>query len=74
MSKLDSILAEVLALSESERNELLARLLANGLESGERADEDAGRRGLAAWTEATRGEDWNPFYPPDLHNGERATP
>ncbi|MEW6252327.1 MAG: hypothetical protein AB1716_16935 [Planctomycetota bacterium] len=70
MCKLDTILAEILALPEGGRDELLARLLANGLGAGEHNDEAAGQRGLAAWTEAVRGEDWSAFYPADLRNGE----
>ncbi len=72
MRKLEKILAEILALREPERDELLARLLANGLSSAQHDDEAAGQRGLAAWTEATREEDWSPFYPPELRNGEKS--
>ncbi len=70
MRNLDTILAEIMALPAPERDELLARLLANGLGSAEHDEEAAGQRGLAAWTEATRGEDWSSYYPAELRHGE----
>lgn len=63
MASLKSILAEVSALSASERVELLAKLLELMTKDFEADDVAAGRRGLVAWTEMARNESWEEFYP-----------
>lgn len=66
MVSLKSILIEVNSLSPVERTELLARLLEQIAQEAEADDAAVGERGLVAWTESTRGESWQEFYPEDL--------
>ena len=73
MTKLQAILREVRSLSDSERAELLA-LLAKELAADAGSEHDAlGRRGLAAWSELSRDEDWSEFYPDSLRSGNPST-
>lgn len=66
MTKLLAILDKAGALSPAEQLELV-KFLMERLAAESEADEIAvGQRGLAAWTESSREEDWTPFYPPDL--------
>ena len=69
MTKLEAILEQASGLSPVERGQLLRLLSAQTF--GDGADDEAavGKRGLAAWTESTHGEDWCTFYPDTLRNG-----
>ncbi|MBI4602034.1 MAG: hypothetical protein HY721_08740 [Planctomycetes bacterium] len=66
MSKIDSLLEEARALSNAERRQLAEKLLLQANKEAEGEESAAGERGLAAWTESTRSEDWSPFYPSKL--------
>lgn len=66
MTKLESILGEAGSLSPAEQLELVKFLMERLAAESEADETAAGQRGLAAWTETTREEDWTPFYPPDL--------
>lgn len=74
MTQLETILEQARRLSIDEREQLLRLLSAEGFVDG--ADDEAacGERGLAAWTESTRNEDWSMFYPETLRNGGQAHP
>jgi hypothetical protein len=74
MGKLDPILSAVRGLSEAERRELLALLLADSLRDRDDDDAAIGARGLAAFTASVRNEDWSAFYPPELDNGRSSVP
>lgn len=68
MPDFDAILRQSRQLSPADRRRL-ARVLSEESGSQDEADEaDAGvgERGLAAWTESARGEDWSEFYPVEL--------
>ena len=75
MTKLEAILRDVQLLSAEERLDLLAVLHEQTPAAlDEELDGAAiGRRGLAAWTESARGEDWSAFYPDTLRNGQGPT-
>lgn len=68
MASLESILLDARSLSPSERAELVAKLLEETTRDAEAHEAAVGQRGLAAWTESTRGESWEPYYPPGLRN------
>ena len=72
MTKLEAILEQTNGLSPVEREQLLHLL--SGQAFGDGVDEEAavGKRGLAAWTASTQGEDWSMFYPDTLRNGWKA--
>lgn len=70
MTKLELILEQADALSQAEREQLLQMLSARVFSQGAGDDDSAaGQRGLALWTESTRGEDWSMYYPDSLRNG-----
>ncbi len=71
MVSLKSILAEARALPPAERAELINQLLQQTAQELDTDDTEAGQRGLAAWTESARDEDWAPFYPPQLRSAGR---
>ncbi len=73
MGKVQSILSAVRGLSESERRELLALLLADSLREHDDEDAAVGQRGIAAFTASVRDEDWSAFYPPELRNGRSSS-
>ncbi len=68
MTKVEAILEQAHGLSPGEREQLLRLLAAQAFR--ECADDDAavGKRGLAAWTESTQGENWSTFYPDTRRN------
>jgi len=68
MASLESILLDARSLSPSERAELVTKLLEEAARDVETHDAAVGQRGLAAWTESTRDESWEPHYPPGLRN------
>jgi hypothetical protein len=70
MTKVEVILEQARGLSPAEREQLVRLLAAQAYSEG--ADDEAavGKRGLAAWTESTRGEDWSMFYPQALRDGK----
>ena len=72
MTKVEAILEQTNGLTPPERKELLRMLAAQTF--GHSADGEAavGQRGLAAWAESTRGEDWSMYYPDSLGNGGRS--
>ncbi|MBN1341639.1 MAG: hypothetical protein JXQ73_03115 [Phycisphaerae bacterium] len=72
MASLESILLDARALSPAERAELVTKLLAETAQDVEADESAVGRRGLAAWTESTCGESWEPYYPPGLRNNREA--
>jgi len=74
MTKVEAILEQANGLSPAEREELLRRLAAQAFGASAEDDDAVGNRGLAAWTESTRGEEWAMFYPDTLRNGGRARP
>ena len=69
MTRLETILRDARALSADELAQLLAALLAESASADDADEAGAGQRGLAAWTESTRDEDWSAFYPESLRNG-----
>ncbi|MCK4341972.1 MAG: hypothetical protein KAY37_09645 [Phycisphaerae bacterium] len=73
MTKLESILREARLLPPEELARLLAGLLEQSTRDSEVEETLAGQRGLAAWTESTRREDWSAFYPHDLRNDKGLT-
>jgi hypothetical protein len=68
MTKLDTIMAQVAHLSPDERAELIALLVRQPPGAAEIDEIAAGERGLAAWTESCRDEDWSAYYPETLNN------
>jgi hypothetical protein len=62
----DSIIKEIDSLSSEEKAELVEILLERFAPDADREQTEVGRRGLGAWTEATRDEDWAEFYPATL--------
>jgi len=71
MTRLETILEQTKALSPTEREQLLRHLSTQSCGQGPDDETAVGTRGLAAWTESTRGDDWSMFYPDGLHNGGR---
>jgi len=71
MTKLETILEQTKALSPTEREQLLRLLSTQSFGHGPDDETAVGTRGLAAWTESTRGDDWSMFYPDTLRNGRR---
>lgn len=69
MSKVETILEQANGLSPVEREQLLRRLLEEAFTGAPEDEARVGRRGLSAWTESTRGEDWSMYYPESLRNG-----
>ena len=69
---MESILLDAGSLSPCERAELVAKLLEQTARDVEAHDAAVGQRGLAAWTESTRGESWEAYYPESLRNGRGA--
>jgi hypothetical protein len=69
MTRLENLLQEARSLSPVELARLLDELHhhAGSLSSAEEIE--IGLRGLAAWTESSRDENWEAFYPPTLRNG-----
>ena len=72
MTKVESILIEVKSLSPAERAELVAKLEEQTTLEVEANDLAAGQRGLAAWTDSARNENWEPYYPKSLRNNRGA--
>lgn len=72
MTKLDTIMEHVAHLSPDERAELIALLVRQPPSAAEIDEIAAGERGLAAWTESCREEDWSAYYPDtfDNHQGK----
>lgn len=68
MTKLERILNEARTLTPAELTQLLDKLRRETLCVPADVD-DAGERGLLAWTDSTRDEDWSAYYPPALRNG-----
>jgi hypothetical protein len=66
MVSLKYILQEARSLSPAERAELIAQLLDQAGKELDAYETEVGHRGLAAWTESTRGESWEAFYPDGL--------
>jgi hypothetical protein len=58
MTKLEAILRETRTLSPAELARLLAGLMEQAGGNAYADEAAAGQRGLAAWTESTRAEDW----------------
>ena len=50
----------------ADRLRLARQLLEEGDIELQSDEAEAGERGLAEWTDSTRGEDWSEFYPPSL--------
>jgi hypothetical protein len=73
MTKLESILRDARRLPPEELAQLLSALMESGDSHEEIEETLAGQRGLANWTESTRGEDWSEFYPESLRNGRGAS-
>ena len=71
MTKLEAILEQANGLSPLERERLLQLLSAQAFGDGVDDEAGVGKRGMAALTESTRGEDWSNFYPDALRNGGR---
>lgn len=74
MTKLEAILEQAKGLSRFELEDLLRELSAHAFSKCVDSDAAAGRRGLSAWTEAPKGEDWSAFYPDALRNGGTSHP
>lgn len=74
MTRLEAILERAKGLSAVERAQLLHELTANVAEAHPDDEIAVGQRGLAAWTESTRSEDWSKYYPDSLRTGERNSP
>ena len=68
MTKLDTIMEQVAHLSPDERARLVAMLVHKSPDAAEIDGIAAGERGLAAWTESCRDEDWSAYYPETLNN------
>ena len=66
MTKLETILKQAQCLTPAEQAALIERLQAQRSSDAAEEDDEAGQRGLAAWTQSTRGEDWSAYYPPEL--------
>ena len=73
MTKLESILRQARLLPPEELAKLLDKLLEQSTRESEVEETLAGRRGLAAWTESARREDWSEFYPDSLRDGKGPT-
>ena len=73
MTKLESILSEVKSLSPAERAELVAKLEEQTASEVEADDLAAGRRGLAAWTDSAKNDNWEPHYPQSLRKDPGAS-
>ncbi|MBI3836137.1 MAG: hypothetical protein HY287_17585 [Planctomycetes bacterium] len=69
MTKLEAILEQAKGLSRFELEDLLRELSAYALDNRADDEADVGKRGLNAWTESTKGEDWSAYYPDSLRNG-----
>jgi hypothetical protein len=67
MTKIEVILKDASSLSADERRQLI-ELLCRQLDNSHETEEAVGRRGLAAWTNSTRDEDWSAHYPPELRD------
>jgi len=70
MTTLEKILEQAKDLSPIEIESLLRELSAHALSQPGDDDASVGKRGLSAWTESTRNEDWSAFYPDSLCNGK----
>jgi hypothetical protein len=73
MTKLEAILKEADSLSAGERAHLVAVLLQQAGGDGQADDVAVGQRGLAAWTESARHEDWSALYPDALKTSRDST-
>ena len=69
MTKLEAILRDADSLSPAERSELVAILSQQEAPADVNDELAAGLHGLAAWTQSTRNESWEEFYPEALQNG-----
>ena len=65
MTRLETILEQAANLTPDERDHLI-KLLLDRAPLAPDDDAASARRGLAAWTDSSRGEDWSPFYPKSL--------
>ena len=68
MAKYDSIIQNARALPLADRIRLARMLLEEASVATESDELGAGKRGLAALTDSTRGEDWSQFYPSSLQS------
>lgn len=74
MTRVEAILRQFDALSESERTELIDCILGRKQFEGSDDDSAVGRRGLESLTDSAAAEDWSAYYPADLRNGNGASP
>ena len=75
MTWVEAILKEAEGLSEVEQSELIRVLVSRApSEEADCEDSSVAQRGLASWTESTRGEDWSGFFPESLRNGGGRAP
>ena len=63
MTRIEVILKDASSLSMDERRRLI-ELLSRELDNSHETEDAAGRRGLAAWTDSTRDEDWSAHFRP----------
>lgn len=70
MTKIEVILEQARGLSPAEREQLVRLLAAQTFSEGTDDEAAVGNRGLAAWRDSTRGEDWSMFYPQALRDGK----
>lgn len=66
MENVDSILQRARSLPIADRLRIAQALFEDARSEQQTDEADAGRRGLAAWTESTREQDWSACYPPTL--------
>jgi hypothetical protein len=62
----NSVREQARRLSTADRLRLAKQLLAEARDEIPGDEIETGERGLAEWTDSTRGEDWSEFYPPSL--------
>lgn len=66
MANFDSIFDDARALPPEDRIRLARMLMPEGAARNDADEIGVGERGLAAWTDSTRNEDWSEFYPTSL--------
>lgn len=66
MANFDSIHDQARSLSPADRVRLAQLLLEEAGREDQNDEIGVGQRGLAAWSDSTRGEDWSEFYPNSL--------
>ncbi len=74
MVSLKSILVQASSLAPAERAELIKKLLDQAAHDLDSSEVEIGHRGLAAWTESTRGESWEAYYPDSFLRDRRTGP